>query len=59
METFYGGVGTSVILLGDRFGDPVLKALNVGSLGIVVLLPLNVDISGELVVPALVGIKAC
>ena len=59
VETFCGGAGTSVILLGDRFGDLVLKALDVGSLGIVVLLPLNVDILGELVVPALVGIKAC
>ena len=58
METFYGGAGTSIILLGDRFGDPVLKALDVGSLDIVVLLPLNVDILGELVVPALVCIKA-
>ena len=58
METFCRGVGTSIILLSDRFDDLVLKALNVGSLGIVVLLPLNVDIPSELVIPALIGIKA-
>ncbi len=59
VKTFCGGARTGIILLGDRFDDPVLKALDVGSLGIVVLLSLNVDIPGELVVPALVGIKAC
>ena len=58
METFYGGVGTSIILLSNSLGDLVLKGLNVSSLGIVVLLPLNVDIPGELVVPTLVYIKA-
>ena len=58
MESFRWVAGTVIVLLSDVLGDPVLEGLDIGSLGIVLLRLMGVDILGCREVARLIGVQA-